>query len=466
MYFFLVTCAPNKDTLDFYSMRKHFIVLCLSACCSFLAAQNTNAIQEAMANYDYETALSLINQETPTIPLLYQKGRALKGLGNNEEALEVFQKITLQDSLNSRAYIEAAECSKTLAKYKQALKYYQKSIDLNPLNKYVRIQYINLLLNERKYQEALGESSILAEKDSSAIALHLVGQSLEDLDDFQSAVGCYHLIQDSYPTDYLAAAKLGSIYIAGKDYDYAIEATEKYRKRDTTNIVVNQQNAQAYCLNKLYPTAIQRYEYLLSQGDSTFHTCYYLGISYYATGKFYEAHDVLEVARSYAPRDVNLLYYLGRACAKTSWKPDGVKYLEEAVAYALPSDSAASRLYVGLTDCYKAAGMYKKQSKALQTRYEKYDIENHKLLYDVAYIYNYRLKDYVNTERCLQAYLKTRPKESKNKPQSMTKEGEILLDDNNYYNAAEAWLKDLQERRKKEDFFKGKVDTASVAPIK
>ena len=33
-------------------------------------AQTTNPIQEAMANYDYETALMLIDQETPTVPLL------------------------------------------------------------------------------------------------------------------------------------------------------------------------------------------------------------------------------------------------------------------------------------------------------------------------------------------------------------------------------------------------------------
>ena len=46
-------------------MRKLFISLCFSACCSLLAAQTTNPIQEAMANYDYETALMLIDQETP-----------------------------------------------------------------------------------------------------------------------------------------------------------------------------------------------------------------------------------------------------------------------------------------------------------------------------------------------------------------------------------------------------------------
>lgn len=103
-------------------MRKLFILLFFSAS-SLLMAQNTNPIQEAMANYDYETALTLIDKETPTVPLLYQKGKALKSLGNNREALQVYEEVVMQDSLNPRAYIEAAECCKSLLKNKQALKY-------------------------------------------------------------------------------------------------------------------------------------------------------------------------------------------------------------------------------------------------------------------------------------------------------------------------------------------------------
>ena len=119
----------------------------------------------------------------------------------------------------------------------------------------------------------------MTEKDSSAIALHLQAQSFEGMGELLPATGCYYNIQEKYPDDYLAAAKLAALNIAGSYFNEAIEATEKYRQIDTTNIAVNRQNALAYCLNKDYPTAIQRYEYLVSQGDSSFHTCYYLGIS-------------------------------------------------------------------------------------------------------------------------------------------------------------------------------------------
>ena len=60
-----------------------------------LIAQHTDPIQEAMANYDYETALSLIAQKKSTPPLLLQKGKALRGLGLTTEALATYQEIIL-----------------------------------------------------------------------------------------------------------------------------------------------------------------------------------------------------------------------------------------------------------------------------------------------------------------------------------------------------------------------------------
>ena len=296
-------------------MRKLFISLCFSACCSLLAAQTTNPIQEAMANYDYETALMLIDQETPTVPLLYQKGKALKGLGNNLEALSVFQEVVAQDSLNPRAYIEAAECCKSLAKYSEALDYYQNALHINPDNKYARIQYISLLMNMKRYRESLKESNLLAERDSSAYVLHLRAESMGQVYDnteIMHVIDAYLDIQKRYPNDYLSAAKLGNIYVAGHQYEDAISITEKYRSIDSTNVLVNRINAQAYCLNKDYPKAIERYEQLLQEKDSSFQTCFYAGISYYALEDFYPAHDLLERALKDDNTNINVLYYLGR----------------------------------------------------------------------------------------------------------------------------------------------------------
>lgn len=429
-------------------MKQLLLFLWLCAC-STLMAQNIHPIQDAMANYDYETAISLINKEKPTIPLLMQKAKALKGLSSHAEALTTFQQVIAADSTNQQASIEAAECCKALAKNQQALTYYQKAIDLNPKNKYARLQYINLLCLTRNFVEAFGESSAMAETDSSAIVLHLQAQSLEGMNQPSAAIGCYDIIQAKYPDDYLAAAKLGSLNSSFGHYDYAIEATERYRERDTTNIVVNQQNALAYCLSKNYPIAIRRYEDLCQQGDSSMQTLYYLGISYYAKEKYYEAHDCFKILMDALPEDPNLLYYMGRTCSKTSWKKEGIEYLDKAIELTIPKDSALIRLYKGLVDCCKMDQNTPRQIQAIKELY-KYDRTNHRLLYDIAWYYSYRLKDNKMAQRYLETFLKTRNEETVKDTATANEKGQLVLGVENYYNTATNWLNDLR----KEKFFK------------
>ena len=417
----------------------------------------SNDIREAMNNYDYDAALQLMEKTPSSIPLLYLKGKALKELGRNNEALNVFNQLTKQDSLNPRAYIEAGECYKTLGKFQPALLCYKRVLDLKPDHKYARIQYISQLLNLQKYQEALGESTALAEQDSSATILHLKAQSLEGLySDPNIQIGAYMEIHERYPDDYLAASKLASLYIRNNYYDYAIETCEAYRKTDTTNATVNRLEAQAYCLNQEYQKALERYQPLLAQGDSSFYNCYYAGISHYALNQPYEAHDLLEAARKHAPDHIDLLYYLGKACSKTLWKKKGMEYMEDAIRLVFPQDSVVARLYGGLADCCREAAEPRKQIKALMQQY-KYNPQAHYVLYKVAFVSFYHLKDLESTEKYLEAYLKTRPKESKDQPQEMTEEGDIVINENNRYNAAEAWLQDLRKRKKVEDFFQGKT---------
>lgn len=417
----------------------------------------SNDIREAMNNYDYEAALQLMEKTPSSIPLLYLKGKALKELGRNNEALNVFNQLTKQDSLNPRAYIEAGECYKTLGKFQPALLCYKRVLDLKPDHKYARIQYISQLLNLQKYQEALGESTTLAEQDSSATILHLKAQSLEGLySDPNIQIGAYMEIHERYPDDYLAASKLASLYIRNNYYDYAIETCEAYRKTDTTNATVNRLEAQAYCLNQEYQKALERYQPLLAQGDSSFYNCYYAGISHYALNQPYEAHDLLEAARKHAPDHIDLLYYLGKACSKTLWKKKGMEYMEDAIRLVFPQDSVVARLYGGLADCCREAAEPRKQIKALMQQY-KYNPQAHYVLYKAAFVSFYHLKDLESTEKYLEAYLKTRPKESKDQPQEMTEKGDIVINENNRYNAAEAWLQDLRKRKKVEDFFQGKT---------
>ena len=433
-------------------MKQLYILLflCISAS---LQAQN-KTIQESMASYDYETVIDLIGKEKPTATLLFLKGKAQKGLSRNAEALNTFQQVIAEDTLNPLPRIEAAECCKILTKNKEALKYYQQALDLNPKNKYVRLQYISLLCTEQQFEEALGESSALAETDSSLVVLHLQAQATEGfMKTIDAALGNYILIQDKYPNDYLVAAKLGSIYNQMKQYGDAIEATERYRKIDSTNVIVNRQNAMAYCLSRDYPTAIKRYEALTAQGDKTFLTCYYLGISYYAQEQYYEARDILNTIKEESPDNIDLLYYLGRSCVKTSWKKEGAEYLEKAIDLSIPKDSAMIRLYTGLSESYKMTGRHQDFVKAMKTLYS-YDPTNHRILYTIASVYAGPLKNQKETERNLELFLSTRPKDGKEETPKLNEKGEVIVGTESFYKAAREWLDEIRKENKKEQFFK------------
>lgn len=429
-------------------MKQLFILFCLLAC-QAVTAQNTDPIGEALANYDYETAIDLINEEKPTPQLLLLKAKAQKGLNRYGEALSAYKEVIAHDTENIRVLIEMADCYKSIANYNEAVKCYEQALLKNPENKYAQFQYISLLCNLERFEKAREKCNELLANDSSAVSLHLQAQCLEGLNQLIFATDYYHIIQDKYPNDYLSAAKLGSLYLEMKEYPKAIESTEKYRQRDSTNLIVNRQNAMAYCLAKDYPLAVERYDALLAQGDSTYLTCYYAGVSNYAKEDYYKAHDLLEFAHQYQPQNVNLLYYLARACAKTSWKKEGVEYIEKAIDLTIPSDDVLLNLYKGATDCYKMAGMYDKQIETMKLQY-KYEPGRHKYLYDIAFIYSNFLKDNRNTERYLEAFLKTKPQEAKKEENNVSADGSVELGIKNYYNAASKWLNDLR----KEKFFK------------
>lgn len=306
---------------------KHWILLLYLGFSVMLRAQNTASVQEAMANYDYKTVIRLIDEESASPQLLIQKAKALKGLGRTAEALSTLQHIIIELPENQQALVEAAECCRQLSKFNEALGYYRKVMELNPEHIYAHLQYTRLLYNYQRYGDALRESIALARKDSSATVLRLMAESMEGAGMPVESMFCYLSIIRKYPSDYLSVAKLGSIFNTMKDYEGAIALTEAYRRTDSTNVEVNRQNALAYCLRKEYPTAIKRYQDLTARGDSTLLTCYYLGVSYYATKEYYKARDWLLKAKSCQSPGANLLYYLGRSCSKTLWKQEGIGYL-------------------------------------------------------------------------------------------------------------------------------------------
>lgn len=129
---------------------------------------------------------------------------------------------------------------------------------------------------------------------------------------------------------------------------------------------MNQQNAKAHYFSQNYPTAIRRYEQLKKLGDHSFVTYCYLGISNYITQDFYAAKENLDTANILKPDDMYVLYYLAHSCVRTSWKKQGLKYMEQAIRLTSVPDTTMIWLYDGLVDCYSHGGSSQQQISALE----------------------------------------------------------------------------------------------------
>lgn len=428
-------------------MKRHFIGICLLACSS-LWAQQTNPVTEAMDRYDYETAIHLIEQQPATPNLLFLKAKAQKGLYQYSEAVATLKTVAEAMPDNEIVFLELAECCRLGGNFNEAFANYEKVLAINPAHRYARIQYINQLFMVDKYGEAKRVCEELLTADSAVIPMRLMGQCYEGIQEIDSAAILYTKVLERDPLDFIATNRLGNIYIENEP-EMTVKITEKYRERDKDNLYVNRMNAQAHCLAKNYKTSIERYEHLMSLGDSTRYNTFYLGMAYFADEKFYEAHDYLEIALKHDPNNVNILYYLARSCANTSWKKEGVEYMKQAIEISIPKDENMARLYAGLGECCMRAGDGSGYLEALFAQ-RKYEPNKNYILYRIGSVYQDYLKDNKNAEKYLTMYLKTKPAElADNEP---TMEGaEVIIDDRAAYRAAERRLEAIRE----DNFFRG-----------
>ena len=125
---------------------KKFVTLLLCMLPVSLFAQVNDGIRQAMDNYDYETVVTLIEPDCQDSLLLITKAQALKAMNRYPEAIGVLNSLILKDSTNTKVLIDLAECYKLTGNSRRAANCYQKAMNLQPENKFFRLQFIRSLL--------------------------------------------------------------------------------------------------------------------------------------------------------------------------------------------------------------------------------------------------------------------------------------------------------------------------------
>lgn len=416
-------------------------------------AQSEEEIRRLLEQYEHETVIAQLSPEMGDTVLTPLRAKALRSMNRYPEALNEWNSLLREDSTDTKVLIELAECYRLVGNLGKATQCYAKAVVLNEDNRYFRIQHIRSLLSSDNYDAARIACHAWLEKDSlSGLAYKFLGMAYEGLaaDNSDELLNAFSAYKASYRIDSLDAqtvAHIAAIFNDNEQYRDAVEVTERYRLSDTLNMDVNRQNAKAYCLLKEYPTAISRYEALKEMGDRSFTTLYYLGVSHYADNWVYGAYDNLLLAHKKSPMDVNVLYYLGKAASRSSWKKEGVGYLKKALEIVVPTDSLMARLYDGLVECYGYVNEPYEKIEAMKKLYTY--SKRYSLFYHIAYTYD-RKKDYANAVHYYEKYMAMVPKD---KQVALDDEGKPKPDVETLYQVAKRRV----EKIKAEDFFRNGV---------
>ena len=431
---------------------KKLIILLFTVFPLLANAQSEADIRKALDVYDYETPIAQIAPACGDTLLTPLRAQALKAMNRYPEALKEWNSLLSTDSTSTKVLIELAECYRQTSRNDQACLCYAKAVALQPENKFFRQQYIRTLLASEKYEEARDASHAWLERDTLSatgykfLGLAYEGMALSDSEMISNAFFAYNAAYRRDSLDGQTVAHIAAIFNNNSQFADAVDVTERYRLTDTLHVDVNRQNAKAYCMLKEYKTAVSRYEALKAMGDRSFTTLYYLGISHYGDNWFYGFQENLLEAHKKNPSDVNVLYYLAKSCARTSWKEEGVDFMNKALELALPQDSTLARLYDGLLECYNylpEADPYEKIEiiKKVYSYNKKYT-----LYYKIAEIYD-RQKDYTNAVHYYEKFMALVPK---NKQVALDDEGNPMPDVDTMYQKARRRV----EKIKVEDFFR------------
>ena len=160
------------------------------------------------------------------------------------------------------------------------------------------------------------------DRDStSATAYRLLGETYENEDPLSAFAG-YNAAFRRDSLDPQIISRIANMVNNNGQYSYAMLITEEYRRHDSLNIDVNRQNAKAFCMMKMYPKAIERYESLKRMGDNSYLTLFYLGM-------YDNLKKAISIMQPSGP-NTGALYYFAKSAARTSWKEEGVEAMNTA----------------------------------------------------------------------------------------------------------------------------------------
>jgi tetratricopeptide (TPR) repeat protein len=314
---------------------------------------------------------SLLLSDSSNAQLYLYKGTALRGLGKYPEAISFLQKAHQLSPEISTALLIAGlqqESGNTPA----AIESYNNVLLNDSLNIRALFSLGKLYLSEGQPQIALSCFDPLYCSDTmNFIYTRYMAETWDQLKNNDSAIYYYEKAILLNREDRNSVFRLGNLYIRINAFQAGMRLTDTFLSFAVHNgqkedVKILKLNAYIYLLAFHPRNSIERFRRCLELGDSSVFTYKYLGLGYHDVSRYDSAVYCLQQARLVPPEDPEIFFFLGK-CYGMMNKPDtAIACLRKTIELLNPSPSFISSIQIMIAD---NLNLLKKTDQALETLY-------------------------------------------------------------------------------------------------
>ncbi len=238
---------------------------------------------------------------------LWVRGKAYTdALGYYKDAIKI-------DSAFAPAYRERAELYGLAGQWENAIKDYQKFLDLSGKNTYAKVRYASFLFMAKKYEEALSViNEVLATDQSYTVLYRIAGYSYYETAKYPEGLKSIEtFFKESKPEKIIVSDYVywGDLLVKTNDDKLAIEKYQKAYEIDSTNCDLLSKMAKSYTKIKDYPNSIIIYEKKLNKNCITLNDYYEMGKNYYNLQQWEKADTAFGTVLAKKPDFYNAINY-------------------------------------------------------------------------------------------------------------------------------------------------------------
>ena len=382
-------------------MNKLIWLLC---CIAFTANAQKNSLRELINRKQFEEVLSqtklLTSSDSTHAETMYSIGEAYEGLLKYKDAFRTYKICYALDSLNTDFLYAMARTATNLGKVSEAKSSYGKILAMDSTNFYASYQLARLHYQLDELKDAMQIYSRLLDKDPDNSAL------------WRSMGDCYTRTRQneiaalSYFKAYSLNRENGSLAntlinsllrLGGKDAADALAICDTALFYNPGNIQLRQSKGMALYTNKQYAAADSVYTALMAEGDSSYTTVSYTGVSRYNAGLFLASIEPLELAYQMDTTSAEICLLLGSSLGKTYDRERAFVFFDKAEKAMQPSELIVNQLLLFRADIHMKARNFEESSRLYYQAYQR-NKKQIDYLAQIAFMYSAKNNESYRTE--------------------------------------------------------------------